>query len=369
MSLKIGIIGCRGIPNNYGGFEQFAEYLSVGLAGNGHDVTVYNSHKHPFREHIWQGVHIIKRYDPEYLIGTAGQFMYDFNCIIHARTQKFDLILILGYTSSAVWYPFFPKDCLVFMNMDGLEWKRTKYSRLVQQFLLYAEKLAVKHADQCIADSIAIKEYLDTKYGINAHFISYGAEIHAAPDVSLISSFGVMSQEYLLLIARMEPENNIESILEGFRISGTPRILLVIGNTQNKFGSKMVAKYASVVNIHFVGSVYEMATLNALRYHCFLYFHGHSVGGTNPSLLEAMASEALICAHHNQFNQSILGTDAFYFKDHVQVSKVIHDANDSKERMSWILNNKEKIKKNHSWETIISSYENKFVETLTKTAS
>lgn len=131
-SLNIAIIGSRGIPNYYGGFEQMAQYLAVGLLQKGHQVTVYNSHTHPFQGGEWHGVRIIHCYDAENSIGTAGQFVYDFNCIMNARKKKYDVILFLGYTSSSVWGPLFPKNAVIISNMDGMEWKRDKYSKPVQ---------------------------------------------------------------------------------------------------------------------------------------------------------------------------------------------------------------------------------------------
>src|SRR5690606_39950260 len=133
--LKIGFLGTRGIPNRYGGFEQAVERLSVGLAEMGHDVTVYNSHQHPYKEEWLHGVRINRRYDPEHLIKTAGQFIYDLNCIRDAHKKKFDVILFMGYTSSSVWWRYFPKKSTIISNMDGLEWKRSKYSAFVQKFL------------------------------------------------------------------------------------------------------------------------------------------------------------------------------------------------------------------------------------------
>ena len=110
--MKIAILGTRGIPNSYGGFEQFAEYLSLGLIDKGHEVTVYNSHNHPYQQDNWNGVKIIRCYDPEYLINTAGQFIYDLNCILDARNKNFDIILFMGYTSSSIWRFLFPKNSL-----------------------------------------------------------------------------------------------------------------------------------------------------------------------------------------------------------------------------------------------------------------
>ncbi len=138
--LKIAILGCRGIPNRYGGFEQFAEKLSVGLVEGGHQVWVYNSHNHPCRDALWRGVHRVLCYDPEYRLGQFGQFIYDWNCIRDSRRRGFDIILQLGNTSSSVWHRQLPRASVVVTNMDGLEWKRSKYNRPVQRFLKYAEK-------------------------------------------------------------------------------------------------------------------------------------------------------------------------------------------------------------------------------------
>ena len=145
--MKIAILGTRGIPNHYSGFEQFAEFFSVFLVEKGHDVYVYNSHNHLYQEKTFNGVNIIHQYDPEYKLATFGQFIYDFNCIIDSRKRDFDIILQLGYTSNSIWHFLLPKNSIIITNMDGLEWKRTKYSKPVQQFLKFAEKLAVKSSD------------------------------------------------------------------------------------------------------------------------------------------------------------------------------------------------------------------------------
>ena len=182
MQLKIAIMGTRGIPNRYGGYEQVATYLAPGLAQLGHQVTVYNSHNHPYRGNNWNGVEIVHCYDPENNIGTAGQFIYDLNCIRHARKRNYDVILALGYTSSSVWGWLYPTHSIVISNMDGLEWKRNKYSFLVRKFLRYAEKLAIQYSQNYIADSRVIKDYLQEKYRVNAMYIPYGAAIHTMHD-------------------------------------------------------------------------------------------------------------------------------------------------------------------------------------------
>lgn len=124
--MKIGIPGSRGIPNNYGGYEQFAVSLSTGLVQRGHDVTVYNSDQHPYKEKEWNGVTIVHCKNWEHKMGTAGQFLYDRNCIHDARKRNFDILLHLGYTSDSVWYRHWPKNMVNIVNMDDLEWKRSK---------------------------------------------------------------------------------------------------------------------------------------------------------------------------------------------------------------------------------------------------
>jgi glycosyltransferase involved in cell wall biosynthesis len=365
MKLRIGILGTRGIPNRYGGFEEFASHLSKGLVEMGHSVSVYNSHKHPYKENNWFGVVIIHCFDPEYLVGTAGQFIYDLNCIRDAHKRNFDILLVLGYTSSSVWGKWYPKKSIVVTNMDGLEWKRSRYTKPVQFFLQYAEKLAVRFSNYHIADSVPIQEYLHQKYAINAAYISYGADITGKQDASLLKQFGINRKEYYLLIARMEPENNIEMILDGLCTTQQKRNVLVIGGTDNAFGKRILAKYAANKNIQFPGAIYDKAVLDTLRSGCWVYFHGHSVGGTNPSLLEAMAAGALICAHDNLFNKAVLGEDAFYFQSAMDIETIIRQLDFTVTDLMKE-NNLEKIRNNHSWKKIIAEYGNYFLQAYPK---
>lgn len=355
--MKIAIIGTRGIPNNYGGFEQLAQYLSLGLHKKGHDVYVYNSDKHSYQEKTWQGINIIHQYDPEKKIGTAGQFIYDFNCIINTRKHHFDVILNLGYTSSSIWLKLFPKGSRVITNMDGLEWKRTKFSKKVQRFLMYAEKLAVKNSNDLIADSLGIQSYLLKKYNVTARFIAYGADLFDTPDISVLKSFSAEPFKYNMLIARMEPENNIEMILDGVYNSTSEIPFFVISNQKNKFGEYLTEKYKQDKRIVFMGPIYDLLIINNLRYFSNLYFHGHSVGGTNPSLLEAMGCKSLIAAHNNEFNKSVLGTDAYYFNNFKDIITLIETVNGADIDHAFKINNYDKIKHDYSWDKIIGQYE------------
>ncbi len=362
--MKICILGTRGIPNNHGGFEQFAEYLSVGLVKMGHDVSVYNSHNHPFQNSFFKGVNIIHQFDPENKLGTAGQFLYDLNCILDTRKRNFDLILQLGYTSSSIWYWLLPKNSCIVTNMDGLEWKRSKYSGLVRNFLKYAERWAALNSDHLIADSVGIQKYLYKKYKRAATFIPYGAHLFCKPEESVVKNLGLKPYTYDMLIARLEPENNIETILEGFSESRVNRKFIVVGNYFTEYGQYIRNKFIDD-RICFLGKVFNIDILNNLRHFSNLYFHGHSVGGTNPSLLEAMASNAFICAHDNIFNKAILGRDGLYFRDSHQVCDLVNDFKKS-EYEHFLLHNREKISIQYNWDRIIKTTEIFLRETLSE---
>ncbi len=355
-TMKIGILGSRGIPNRYGGFEQFAEHLSQGLVKMGADVWVYCSASHPRHTEIWKGINLIYCTDPEDKLSTAGQFIYDLNCIRDSRKRDFDIIYQLGYTSNSVWHSLLPKKPVIVTNMDGLEWKRSKYSKPVQKFLKYAEKLAVMSSDMLIADSEAIKKYLGKEYGSKAHFLPYGVEIFKNPDKNALQKMLLKPYSYYMLMARMQPDNHIEEIIRGVLGANSKFPLVIVGHTGNKFGKYLKQKYESK-NIQFKGGIFDQDQLNQLRYFSTLYFHGHSAGGTNPSLLEAMASQALICAHDNQFNREVLLNNAYYFKSPNDILILLESQEEiKKSRQVFINNNLESIGDKYNWPKIISEY-------------
>ncbi len=355
--MKIAILGTRGIPNNYGGFEQFAEYLSVGLAERGHDLYVYNSHNHVYQQNTWRSVNIIHCYDPEYRIGTAGQFVYDLNCIRDARKRQFDIIFQLGYTSSSIFGFLMPRKAIVVTNMDGLEWKRTKYGKSTRAFLKYAEKLAVKNSDYLIADSLGIQKYLHEAYDAVSEYIPYGAHLFKTPNPAVVGMHELKAYAYDMLMARLEPENSIEMILDGVSQSQTSRPFLVVGNYKTAFGNYLLEKYKNNRNIRFTGGIYDIDTVNNLRFFSNLYFHGHTVGGTNPSLLEAMASQALIAAHNNEFNASILGSDAYYFSSAAEVTQIVDRVHKDEKEHAKLTANEQKIERLYTWKVICDQHE------------
>jgi len=250
--------------------------------------------------------------------------------------------------------------------MDGLEWKRSKYNKWVRKFLKYAEAFAVKRSDYLISDSKGIQKYLKNEYGKDSRYIAYGAENFNAPKKDILEEYEVKEYQYNMLIARMEPENNIETILDGAVLSSTKSPFLVVGKCENSYGKYLLKKFRDHSHIKFLGGIYNLEHLNNLRYFSNLYFHGHSVGGTNPSLLEAMASNALIIAHNNDFNKAILEEDAFYFTLKEEVAEYMDTIKDKMELTPMTGNNHNKIEHQFSWEIINSSYLDYFNEVYEK---
>lgn len=363
--MKIVILGTRGIPNHYGGFEQFAEYFSVYLAQRGHEVYCYNSHNHPYQEKSFHGVHIIHQHDPEYKLGTFGQFIYDYNCIIDSRKRDFDIILQLGYTSNSVWFFLLPKKPIIITNMDGIEWKRSKYSRPVQQFLKFAERLAAISSDYLVSDSLGIQKFLKKRYKKDSTYIAYGAYPFNNPNEEILKEYAVEKENYNMIMARFEPENNFEMVLDGVTISRDKKTILVIGNHNTKHGKYLKEKYKGYLNIRFIGGLYNIEHLNNLRYFSNIYFHGHSVGGTNPSLLEAMASKALIAAHDNDFNKGILKGNGFYFSSAKDVCDIL-DSIKKNDNLQKVENNYEAIVNDFNWDKINGEYLQLFEACLSK---
>ncbi len=368
--MKIAFISTRGIPNNYGGFEQFAEYISVGLVRRGHEVVVYSPHFHPYREPDYKGVRIKHIYSPEKWIGSSvGSFFYDFLSLRDAlKKEKFDIIYEAGYTSIVPAYIWFNvkriKYPLFTTNMDGLEYKRTKFNRWVQKFVFWEERMAVKHSHFLIADNMGIHDYYKEKYGKESKFLAYGADIHEDYDEDILKEFGLEADGYFIVVARLEPENNLFMAIEGYLASGQygKRPLVIVGKTNTPYGKHLVERYGGDRNIRFVGGIYDFRKLNSIRHYSYAYFHGHSVGGTNPSLLEAMASGCFILAHDNIFNRAVLGENALYYGSTDAAMEMLDgiDQAVSAYKKEYTGRNLEVIRRDYSWEKLVDEHEEYF---------
>jgi glycosyltransferase involved in cell wall biosynthesis len=364
--MRIAITGTRGVPNNYGGFEQCAERLAVLLAQAGHEVTVYNPHYHEYDKSEFHGVKIIKQWNPEMSFGTVGNFIYDYKCMRHAIKMECDILLVLGYTTASLFYPFFRKrKSILVTNMDGLEWKRGKWNYAVKKFAKWLEKLGVRYSDHLISDNREIKNYFLKEYHVDSTFIAYGADAFTTPDESILITYGVEAYQYNLIIARLEKENNIETMLDGVLLSKYNTPYLIVGKTNTPYGEFLIKKYKESKHIRFMGGVYKQDHLNNLRHFGKYYIHGHSVGGTNPSLLEAMVCGAYILAHDNLFNRDVLGDQAWYFDSPQTLASLLNDGNKlERTRDLYVRTQMEKIKREYNWQEIADQYESFFRKIL-----
>lgn len=368
--MKIAFVSTRGIPNNYGGFEQFAEYISVGMAQRGHEVVVYSPKFHPYQESTYKGVRIKHIYSPETWMGSSvGSFFYDFASLRDAlKKEDFDIIYEAGYTSiipAYIWFNVKKRKRPIFTtNMDGLENKRSKFSPMVRRFLDWEEKMAVKYSHYLIADNMGIHDYYKEKYGKESKFLAYGADIHDDFKAEYLEEFGLKSEEYYILIARLEPENNIVMAIEGYLHSkeNGRRPLIVVGKTNTPHGKELVEKYGNERNVEFVGGIYDFKKLDSVRHFSKAYFHGHSVGGTNPSLLEAMAAGCFIFAHDNIFNRAVLKENAFYYPSADKVTEYLNRIDTLAEgsKIQYTARNIEVIRNEYSWESLIDKHEKYF---------
>ena len=368
--MKIAFISTRGIPNNYGGFEQFAEYISVGLVRRGHEVVVYSPHFHPYREPDYKGVRIMHIYSPEKWMGSSvGSFFYDFLSLRDAlKKEKFDIIYEAGYTSIVPAYIWFNvkriKYPLFTTNMDGLEYKRTKFNKWVQKFVFWEERMAVKHSHYLIADNMGIRDYYKEKYGKESKFLAYGADVHEDYDVDVLKEYGLEAGGYFIVVARLEPENNLFMAIEGYLASNQygKHPLVVVGKTNTPYGKYLMERYGRDRNIRFVGGIYDFRKLNSIRHYSYAYFHGHSVGGTNPSLLEAMASGCFILAHDNIFNRAVLGENALYYGSTDAATEMLDgiDQAVSAHKKEYTERNLEVIRRDYSWEKLVDEHEEYF---------
>ena len=303
---RVYISGSRGIPNRYGGYEELVDHLARGLSAKGWRVDVATSSTHPVTEWSHPGIRRRTHYDPEPWMGSAGQFLYDLLSIRDAASQLPDAHLSLGTTSSAPWLAIKPLRgrAPLALHLDGLEWMRGKYRPAVQRYLKWAERSAAGAADLLIADHPEMARYA-ARYPKPCSEIAYGVD-DPKPALDLDPSLGLQPGEYALVIARLVPENHVRVAAEALS-SLAP--VVVVGPFDNPEGRAL----QQLPNVRLLGGQFDAGLLDSLRAHCGLYIHGHSAGGTNPSLLQAMAAGCAIAAHDNAFNRGILGDSVHYF--------------------------------------------------------
>ena len=316
MKKRVAIIGTQGVPAQYGGFETLVENMIGGNASPEVEYTVLcSSWDYKERRKEYKGAKL--EYVPLHANGVQS-IPYDMLSLLRVLGRGYDVVLVLG-VSGCVVLPLFRRlyRGRLVVNIDGLEHRREKWGRLAKWFLRLSEACAVRAADVVVADNKGIADYVTETYGRESVTIAYGGD-HAVRDVpqdcqlEMLAARGLEPGGYALSLCRIEPENNCHVILEAARKSGQK--LVFVGNwNRSEYGCRLKADYAGADNICLVDAVYDLDELYTLRRNCRVYIHGHSAGGTNPSLVEAMHCEVPILAFDVVYNRETTGQQAHYW--------------------------------------------------------
>lgn len=356
--ISLAILGSRGIPARYGGFETFAEELAVRLVERGIEVTVYCEKDDNIEQPTaYKGVRLVYLSSPK--AGPLSTVIFDLKCLWHAR-KEYNAVYMLGYGTSL--FCFIPRlwNQEVWINMDGIEYSRAKWNRLARIYLRMMEAFATITPSRLIADAEAIHHHLQKKYKRlpPCSVIPYGSYLpDQVPDKALLGEWNLETDDYYLIVCRLEPENHVLELLQGFAASGSKKKLIVVGNHRMK--TPYVAQLSGVRDprIRFIGTVYDQTKLQALRCHSFAYFHGHSVGGTNPSLLEAMGCGNFIVAHNNPFNREVTAGQAEYFLKPDDLIPIVSEIeSEGFERTPVRQKMKELILEKYTWDGVTEQY-------------
>lgn len=377
---QVFIIGSKGIPAAYGGFETFVEKLTAYQKNKNIRYHVARMGKEEFRFE-YNGAKCFNVKVPD--IGPAKAIYYDLaalqKCIDYCKARpaiKRPIFYVLACRIGPFIHHYKKQieklGGVLYVNPDGHEWKRAKWSAPVRKYWKISEKYMVKHADLLICDSKNIEKYIKEdykQYNPKTTFIAYGSEVEASKltddDPKLNSWYqkkGLEPKEYYLMVGRFVPENNFEVAIREFMASDTKKNLAIITTESPKFAQELREKlhYEKDPRVKFVGTVYDAELLKKIRENAFAYIHGHEVGGTNPSLLEALGSTDLNLLLNVNFNQEVGEDAALYFgKAEGDLKNVFHQAEQlSKEEIQkYGEKAKKRIKEAYSWEYIIERYE------------
>ena len=320
---RLRILGSRGIPNRHGGFEACAAHLAPWLVERGWEVTVY-CQEPPGTSSVrdsWRGVtleHVPTPHD-----GARGSLWFDAWTTRHAARHD-DLVLTLGFNTAVLfpWYALRRRRHVV--NMDGVEWRRGKWSAPVRAWFYANSWVAGLSANHLIADHPEIAAMLARRgWSARTTMVPYGADRVAAAPFDPLQALGLEPLGYGLVIARPEPENSVLEIVRAW--SAVPRRwpLVVLGAYESSHTYHAAVRAAAGPEVRFPGAIYDDAIVKALRHHARLYVHGHTVGGTNPSLVEALGAGSPVLAHDNAFNQWVAGPGARYFTDAARCAEAL----------------------------------------------
>ncbi|GAA1856010.1 DUF1972 domain-containing protein [Microbacterium koreense] len=357
-SLRIALIGTRGIPAAYGGFETAVEEVGRRLVARGHRVVVYGRDAGETGDYHLGMRRVtlpsVKQRALETLSHTALS-------TVHTVTKAMpDVAFVFNAANS----PFVPllrmRGIPTALHMDGLEWRRAKWGPRGRAYYRWAESFGVRNADALIADAPGIADYYDHQFAVPTELIRYGAPILRESPESLLDPLGLTANGFHLVVARFEPENHVREIVEGYVSSSATKPLVVVGS------APYAAEYTNAISdaaarddrVRLLGGVYDQDRLDALYFHAFSYLHGHSVGGTNPSLLRAMGAGTAVTAFDVGFNRDVLDGRGWYFSDPASVASAVEASENDPDNTTTLGESlRVHAESAFSWDDVTNAYE------------
>ena len=376
------IIGSRGLPAQYGGFETFVDQLvSHQVSSDIQYHVACLSNDQAYYHFDYKGVDCFTIKAPK--LGPARVIAYDMMAINYAlkliKKQGIEqpIFYVLGNTIGAFVAPFARKIHKIggrfYINPDGLEWKRAKWAKPIQAYLKYSEKIMTRHADLVISDNPGIESYIKEAYSWSkTTYISYGTDLSPTSLNSqdnkvreFYHKWQTQENNYYLILGRFVPENNYETAIREFMSSSTKRDLVIICNHEgNPYFEELRVRtgFDQDPRVKFVGTVYDQDLLKYIRKEAFAYIHGHEVGGTNPGLLEALAQTDLNLVLGVSFNQTVAKDTAHYWtKETGNLAHLINQVDPLEDVSEWGQRAKANMKQNFTWEKIVGEYEELFL--------
>lgn len=324
--LSIALIGTRGVPARYGGFETCIEEVGARLAAMGHDITVYCRPVTPADADVTEHLGMRLVHLPSLRKRSLETLSHTGLSVGHLFRHRTDVAIVFN-AANAPWLPVIRAAGIpVATHVDGLEWKRAKWGKTGKRYYRAVEALAVKWSDALIADAVGIQTYYRERFNAPTEYIAYGAPLLDSPSSDKVTELGLEPGNYHLVVARFEPENHVHLIVDGYRKSTAQLPLVVVGTAP--YADSYIRKVHSLADerVRFLGGVWDQELLDQLYAHARVYWHGHSVGGTNPSLLRAIGAGAATNAYQVDFNSEVLGAAGRYFADSDGVTRLVHAA-------------------------------------------
>lgn len=349
--LSISIVGTVGVPACYGGFESLVDNLLDHTPPSVRYTVFCSSKTYPTPLESYKGARL------EYVgLNANGISSIPYDIISLWKSRRADIVLILG-VSGCLFLPIFRLFCSgrIITNIDGLEWRREKWSGLARFILRASERMAARFSDVVVADNRGIVDHVLSAYGRTARLIAYGGD-HAIPveDDSLYERYPFCRKPYAVSVCRIEPENNIHHILDAFSKMPDNRLVLVGNWSRSPYGQGLRSQFSGYGNIHLLDPIYEPHAINWLRSNAALYVHGHSAGGTNPSLVEAMCLGLPILAFDCVYNRATTEGGCLYWKDAKDLEGLLSTPGEKLEEMGAVM--LEKGQALYAWERIASQY-------------